>query len=60
VWKILMSLEGADELHDGVDAKPHRVKVEYVRELLGVDLVQAFLEHFCLFQIRLLPSVLAP
>lgn len=54
-----MGLEDGDELHDGVDPQPHGVEVEHVRELLGVDLVEALLEHLGLLEVGLLPRVLA-
>lgn len=56
---VLVGFEDGDELHDGVDSEAHRVEVEHVRELLGVDLVQALLEHLGLLEVRLLARVLA-
>lgn len=56
---VLVIFEDGNEFHDGVDSKAHGVEVEDVREFLGVDLVETLLEHFGLFEIRLLSRVLA-
>lgn len=55
-----MSFQNGYQLHDGVDADPHRVKIEHLGVFLGVHLVQTLLEHLGLLEVGLLAGVLAP
>lgn len=45
---VLVGLKSADELHNCIDSQSHRVEIEDVRKLLGVNFVQTLLEHFSL------------
>lgn len=54
-----MCFQNCDQLHDSVDSDPHRVQIKDVRVLLGIDLVEALLEHLGLLEIWFFSSVLA-
>lgn len=55
---LFIILEDANELHYGIDAQPHRVEVEDMREFLRVLLIETLLEHLRLLEVGLLAGIL--
>ena len=51
-------LENANELHYGIDAQPHGVEVEDMREFLRILLIEALLKHLRLLEVGLLTGIL--
>ena len=55
---LFIILEDANELHYGIDAQPHRVEVEDMREFLRILLIETLLEHLRLLEVGLLAGIL--